>query len=863
LKAAPPPSDVQDVIEWLNEKLQTIPLLIFDQFNDYQSRHRARFLDSDNRWITAEKLAGNPSWAMIAALIASHRIHCLFVTRDQIGSGSFAFVERTPFPLERLETGVVEPLLTDLTLKGVSNRGNGWTDLIDRLAVDLEADGSVLPYRMMMAFRGLRKIPALTIAAYEANGGLPGLEALFLEGPVKFAADHTKTAPTPMTAADVLAVLKNLIGHGNGTQWRVERELIDQYFPESVKGALEYLEAKEFVRQSKSVDGEGKYVDTVEGRSWALDNAHLHPVVTEAVDRAQRRANPWVARLRSSFEAYENAGGKLPRDWTKLLPPLAQLDLAYNRLRGRFRYGEFGGYARTSLLRFLDYIFLCLFIVFVTWWGYRWYIVRTDAYQIRLLVNKDPANKLAAGAAQSGEPYAREVVAGWSVGQAFYNGLPAALKAASKFPTYELDADPRVAIAEALGRAGDMEQAKSAWESAWKAAVDISDVDRRCVAMADVACRMAEAKSTQDLANDHADEATKLGEEQAALASTLPAVLAAKAQVRERSGHVSAADEFWQEALGLASKITSAPVQRAAYVELARKAASAGNSDVADRAFASWSRAAKNAPKDEKPGSLELAEDLAARLALVGRFPAAGAHAERIADPYHKVRALVIVGRALIAAGQRDKVGPYLEKALETVEETKPRPAEYCRGLAKVSELLFLMGRKEESHKKAAQSKLVAQRVSPNHERDKARAEIASALVRVDQVDKGIEMSCQFLAAQHRAEAMASVFRELAHTPGVKPGRKALDDAIQAASAEDMSADRLHSLAFAAVVKGQARLGDIKSACDASEEECRRAVDKLDAFATIIAVYRQSQAPLAGQAPSEPKSRSPRSIQGN
>ena len=183
--------------------------------------------------------------------------------------------------------------------------------------------------------------------------------------------------------------------------------------------------------------------------------------------------------------------------------------------------------------------------------------------------------------------------------------------------------------------------------------------------------------------------------------------------------------------------------------------------------------------------------------------------------------------------------------------------------MAKVSELLFLMGREKESHAKAALSKRIAQLVSPNHERYKAQAEIASALVRVDQVDKGIQMSHQFLVAEHRAEAMAGVFRELARNPGVKPGRKALDDAIQAASAEDMSADRLHSLAFAAVVKGQARLGDIKSACDASEEECRRAVDKLDAFATIIAVYRQSQAPLAGQAPSEPKSRSPRSIQGN
>ncbi len=52
-------------LDAINEKLERRPLLIADQFDDYQAPNREHFLDADGNWTTPTKLAeSNPYWGL-------------------------------------------------------------------------------------------------------------------------------------------------------------------------------------------------------------------------------------------------------------------------------------------------------------------------------------------------------------------------------------------------------------------------------------------------------------------------------------------------------------------------------------------------------------------------------------------------------------------------------------------------------------------------------------------------------------------------------------------------------------------------------------------------------------------------------
>jgi hypothetical protein len=64
-------------------KLGRTPLMIFDQFDDYQTRHRSQFLPGCRRtWIPADKLLEtNAFWREIKSLLDMQAVRCLFATR--------------------------------------------------------------------------------------------------------------------------------------------------------------------------------------------------------------------------------------------------------------------------------------------------------------------------------------------------------------------------------------------------------------------------------------------------------------------------------------------------------------------------------------------------------------------------------------------------------------------------------------------------------------------------------------------------------------------------------------------------------------------------------------------------------------
>ena len=159
-------------------------LIVFDQLDDYQIRHRRHFLeDGVAVWKGVDAiLAENPFWADLAALIRSGRVHALFVTRSDasIGLDSLKVVRPTRnYELGRLPSEYVADLLDRLTDKGaVQDPGYGWSRLKARLAHDLTVDGLVLPVQMTVTLRALRYLRTLTVAEYERAGGLRGLRAM-------------------------------------------------------------------------------------------------------------------------------------------------------------------------------------------------------------------------------------------------------------------------------------------------------------------------------------------------------------------------------------------------------------------------------------------------------------------------------------------------------------------------------------------------------------------------------------------------------------------------------------------------------------------------------------------------------------
>ena len=182
----------------IRQTLGITPLLIFDQFDDYQTRHRIHFFAEQGRtWLSAAAVRErNVFWDGVAGLLNSDRAHCLFVTRADRADGLEAvrFTEPRIFRLDRLQGRYVGSLLARLTATEgsaspiVQNPQQGWTKLSERLERDLVSDGFALPQQVNTVLAGLQQLRHLTTADYDRVGQTVGLEALHIEACIRGAA---------------------------------------------------------------------------------------------------------------------------------------------------------------------------------------------------------------------------------------------------------------------------------------------------------------------------------------------------------------------------------------------------------------------------------------------------------------------------------------------------------------------------------------------------------------------------------------------------------------------------------------------------------------------------------------------------
>ena len=350
------------ILHQCRAKLGRTPLLIFDQFDDYQTRHRTRFLPGRRRtWISTDRLVEvNSFWDDVKKLIDSQVGRCLFATRTDTADGleSVRFVAPQVYRLDRLNADFVPPLLTELTSYSegtapvVFTPDRGWERLKERLARDLSEDGAILPIQMKIALQGLAILRSLTVRDYERAGGLHGLEAAHVERHIVNTALHSgltkiqvqilltsladaKTFKTvPRSTEDVAAAITA------GDDSRTDR------IRKAVEEALDDLEKKEIIRKRLDPD--------TRQHVWILDHDYLCLAVLEA----ERRANHWFALAQEGYRAFLDAGSSTWRKWRSLLSPWQQIVLLTQRVNGRFRYGPLRAYATWSLFQFVPYLLI-------------------------------------------------------------------------------------------------------------------------------------------------------------------------------------------------------------------------------------------------------------------------------------------------------------------------------------------------------------------------------------------------------------------------------------------------------------------------------------------------------------------------
>lgn len=375
LGGLPPPGERQQILASLQTATARTPLIIVDQFDDYQARHWAKFQDGGS-WIkAADVIRDNSFWRALAELTQQGKVHLAIVTRRDtaLGLESVRFAEPATFTVPRLEKHFIGQLMNSIAQSGadagaavIENPEAGWTALRDRLVDDLGRTGAVLPQQLKIALLGLATLPrqVLSVSAYERAGGVNGLEAGWIGARIKRAAEAGG-----LSEERTLKVLLALI---DPEEPRKTRDLsvealaattgIEAGDRRAIEVSLAELESEEVVRQRRDPGDEVS--------RWRLDHDYLTGVVREA----ERRANIWVAQLKEGQDALAASRGHPLRQWKALMRPGVQFKFFWNRIRGRFRYGALRAYALQSTLRFLPAVLVPLAALA----GYQYYNDRME-----------------------------------------------------------------------------------------------------------------------------------------------------------------------------------------------------------------------------------------------------------------------------------------------------------------------------------------------------------------------------------------------------------------------------------------------------------------------------------------------------
>jgi hypothetical protein len=321
------------------------PLIVLDQIDDYQLRHRDRFLPRSTRsWLPATELVGgNAFWALLAAAVAARHAHLLLVTRSDNADGLESLrllPDPVIFRLDPLPAGFVLGVLDRLTSRPadtppvIESPERGWSRLRERLADDLERGGAVLPQQLKVALLGLTRLTPLSALAYDRAGGIEGLEARYIEDALARAAARAGLAAGVVRGAMLRLVDREGVRRGPPLSVEELTHGMTERDAARLPAALEALEETEVLRRRGAEAA----------AAFQLD----HDYLARGLLRAEANADRWKAQLRRRAREFADARGSLRARWRAMLGLREQLAFLAARLLGRFRYGEERGYALLS-----------------------------------------------------------------------------------------------------------------------------------------------------------------------------------------------------------------------------------------------------------------------------------------------------------------------------------------------------------------------------------------------------------------------------------------------------------------------------------------------------------------------------------
>ena len=375
ITAPPSPTAIDRMLRSF-AKIGRTPLLIFDQFDDYQTEFSDKFWEKGGRKAREVDaiVQDNRFWARINTLVREGKIKCLFVTRNDrmAGLDAVEFVHgprKGGITLGRIPSVDASGLIDSLTSGGVIIRPDrGWNQVKRQFLKDLDPDENrtVLPIQLRVALEGLLELrDRLTPGTYRRAGGLRGLEALMIRRHIDAVTtlsrqemldvlaamtdEKDKQKPAARTMDELLPLVEGRrllrrVNSPEGQREKVKRDLT------RALGVLSKANHK-LVRATLTETGEP---------AWVL----VHDQLCRPVLEARRRARRWPSLLEDSAKAWEDSGKR----WSNLLPVRHQVVFLALRLATTFRYGAHAGYARKSLVRTLPLVFWMIILGGLGWW---------------------------------------------------------------------------------------------------------------------------------------------------------------------------------------------------------------------------------------------------------------------------------------------------------------------------------------------------------------------------------------------------------------------------------------------------------------------------------------------------------------
>ena len=368
LKRESGPSDYISVFEDYYSRSARRPLLLLDQFDDYQAQSRLRdkfFPPKTQQWCKAKEIAEqNAFWRVVRDCIDAKVVHVIVAVREEASPGLDCirfFTDTQQFGLLRLPSGLVRQIIDRLTLRPegqsavIADPEYGWTELYERLVHDLQ--GPILPQQLKIVLSGLRTLPNLTSKSYLRAGRVGGLEAALVWDAIERAASAADLQSTEVLRLACALVDRTRQPANSGPPQTVSDLASALSIKASVvEAALRALASNKITRPqfgAASADS-----------SWRLDHAYLaRPLL-----RLERDQDRWRLLLAERARIYADSDWR--HRWQALLSLKEQVGLLVARLRGRLRYGEYRQFALKSLLRGAPALAL-LIVGYFGWEQYR------------------------------------------------------------------------------------------------------------------------------------------------------------------------------------------------------------------------------------------------------------------------------------------------------------------------------------------------------------------------------------------------------------------------------------------------------------------------------------------------------------